>query len=91
MEDRRILIPKELLEKSDLKKVEQIIVTLNDNGILLVPYQDDYKEFNVLGIRSLDKGRFSLPNNIRIPVKELVPVLYRGKIWIKRCVLWTHF
>ena len=87
MEDRRILIPKELLGKSDLKKVEQIIITLNDNGILLVPYQDDYKEFNVLGIRSLDKGRFSLPNHIRIPIKELLAVLYRGKIWIKRCVL----
>ena len=90
MEDRRILIPKELLEKSDLKKVEQIIITLNDNGILLIPYQDDYKKFKVLGIRSLDKGRFSLPNNIRIPVKELIAVLYMGKIWIKRCVLWTH-
>lgn len=90
MEDRRILIPKELLEKSDLKKVEQINITLNDNGILLIPYQDDYKEFNVLGIRSLDKGRFSLPNHIRIPIKELLAVLYRGKIWIKRCVLWTH-
>ena len=50
MEDRRRSYSKELLEKSDLKKVEQIIVTLNDNGILLVPYQDDYKEFNVLGI-----------------------------------------
>lgn len=87
MEGRRILIPKELLEKSDLKKAEQIIITLSDNGILLILYQEDYKEFNVLGIRSLDKGRFLLPNHIRIPVKELVAVLYRGKIWIKRCVL----
>ncbi len=87
MEGRRILIPKELLEKSDLKKAEQIIITLSDNGILLIPYQEDYKEFNVLGIRSLDKGRFLLPNHIRIPVKELVAVLYRGEIWIKRCVL----
>lgn len=90
MEDRRILIPKELIEKSDLKKVDQIIITLNDKGILLIPYQEDYKDYNVLGIRSLDKGRFSLPNHIRIPIKELVAVLYREKIWIKRCVLWTH-
>ena len=87
MEDRRILIPKELIEKSDLKKVDQIIITLNDKGILLIPYQEDYKDYNVLGIRFLDKGRFSLPNHIRIPIKELVAVLYREKIWIKRCVL----
>ncbi len=85
MEERRMLIPKELLDKSNLKGVNKVLLTLKEGRILLVPYREDWEDLQVLGSRALDeKGRFFIPMNLHVFPEELMAVLVNGEIWITR-------
>lgn len=85
MEERRMTIPKELLDRSNLKGANKILLTLVDGKILLVPYKEDWDDLQVLGSRALDeKGRFFVPTYLNISPNELMPFLLDGEIWITR-------
>ena len=88
MEERRVSILKELIERSDLKGVNKVIISLEGNEILLRPYEDDLEDIDIIAIRSLDdKGLFALPKIIHMDPKEIIIILREGRIWMKRCVL----
>lgn len=85
MEERRMTIPKELLDRSNLKGANKILLTLVDGKILLVPYKEDWDGLQILGSRALDeKGRFFVPTYLNISPNELMPILLDGEIWITR-------
>lgn len=87
MEERRILIPKELLDRSNLKGANKIIFSLKNGRILLIPYQDeeDLEDIEFLGIRNIDyKGRVPIPVSLHVSPEELMPLLLNGEIWITR-------
>ena len=86
MEERRMTIPKEIFDKSNLKGVNKILFTLVGEKILLVPYTDDWKGLKVLGCRALDeKGRFYIPSNLHASPEELMIYNFEGEeIWITR-------
>lgn len=85
VEERRMTIPKELLDKSNLKGVNKILLILEGKKILLVPYREDWDDLQVLGSRALDeKGRFFVPTYLNISPNELMPFLLDGEIWITR-------
>lgn len=85
MEERRMTIPKELLDRSNLKEANKILLTLVDGKILLVPYKEEWDGLQVLGSRALDeKGRFFIPAYLHISPNELITFLSDGEIWITR-------
>ena len=86
MEEKRMTIPKEILEKSNLKDTKKILVTLVGEDILLIPYTEDWKGLKVVGSRALDeKGRFRIPNSLHVSPEELMVYNFNEKeIWITR-------
>lgn len=85
MEERRMLIPKELLDRSNLKGKNKILITLLDGKILLIPYKEDWDGLQVLGSRALDeKGRFCIPSCLHVSPDDLMPFILDGEIWITR-------
>ncbi len=85
MEEKRILIPKELLDRSNLKGCNKVLFIFEDEKILLAPYEEDWYGLQVLGSRALDnKGRFSIPMYLHIEPEKVVVMLLNGEIWITR-------
>lgn len=85
MEERRMTIPKELLDKSNLKGANKILFILEGKEILLSPYTEDWQGLKVLGSRALDeKGRFFFPTNLHVSPEELMIYNCDGEIWITR-------
>ena len=85
MEERRMTIPKELLDRSNLKGVNKILLILEGKEILLIPYTEEWQGLKVLGSRALDeKGRFFFPTSIHVSPNELIPFILDGEIWITR-------
>lgn len=61
--EKRISIPAELRELSNLKEVKKVILTTRGEDILFIPYsEENLEEVKAYGIRAVDsKGRVMLP------------------------------
>lgn len=85
---RRVTIPKVLLDRSNLKGVEKVLVAVKGKEILIIPESGEVEQgVKVLGIRSIDKkGRIVLPKFIAEMSSDWTPYLLDGQIWVTRAI-----
>ena len=85
---RRVTIPKVLLDRSNLKGVEKVLIAVKGKEILIIPESGEIEQgVKVLGIRSIDeKGRIVLPKFIAEMSSDWTPYLLDGQIWVTRAI-----
>ena len=88
---RRITIPKELLQESDISKAHEqrkkILFLLSEKEIVLEIDTGDWSNKKILGSSSIDvKGRVSIPLSIRIMPEEMMVYIENGVIKMRRAL-----
>ena len=81
----RITIQKKLIDRSNLKVKETVIISLKGEEILLIPDSKDLRGIKILGVRKIDeKGRILLPPSIVDAKSKWKPYLLDGQIYLTK-------
>ena len=83
---KRIAVPMDLLNRSDLKGAKKVFIAVKGKEILLIPESGELEQgAKIFGLRSIDnKGRIVLPKLFSEVSSDWTPYLLDGQIWVTR-------
>ena len=81
----RVTISKRLINRSNLKGKNTVVISIKGKDILLIPESKDLEGVKIIGIRKIDnKGRILLPSSIMEISSKWIPYLLDGQIYLTK-------